>query len=49
VISTPPYVYGRGYRVTVRGGRVVSAADAPRLVIAQKAGVTRVRVVVTPR
>jgi endoglycosylceramidase len=49
VISTPSYVYPRGYRVVVRGGRVVSAADASRLVVAQKAGVSRVRVVVTPR
>ncbi|GAA1914491.1 cellulase family glycosylhydrolase [Nocardioides marmoribigeumensis] len=49
VVSTPAYVYPKGYRVTVTGGRVVSDANAARLVVAQRAGVTRVRVVVTPR
>ena len=48
-VSAPAYVYPRGYRVSVRGARVVSKANAPRLVVAQRAGATKVRVVLTPR
>jgi endoglycosylceramidase len=48
-ISVPPFVYRRGYVAHVRGGRVVSRADARTLVIAQGEGARRVRVVVRPR
>lgn len=49
VISTPAYVYPRGYDVAVTGGHVVSTAGAGRLVIAQDAGATKVGVTVTSR
>ncbi len=48
-ISVPAFVYRKGYVVTVTGGRVVSSPDARTLVVAQRRGVTRVRVVVRPR
>jgi endoglycosylceramidase len=48
-IATPSLVYGDGYRVTVTGGQVTSAPDAPALVVRQDAGSLTVRVVVTPR
>jgi endoglycosylceramidase len=47
-IAVPPLAYPKGCRVTVTGGRVVSAAGARVLVIAQAAGASRVRVVVRP-
>jgi endoglycosylceramidase len=48
-ISTPPFVYPDGYTVAVTGGRVVSAANAPVLVVAQGSGSLKVTVTVTPR
>ena len=48
-ISLPPLVYRDGYRVTVTGGQVVSATDAPVLVVRQSAAGLLLRVVVTPR
>lgn len=48
-IALPEVVYDDGYRVTLTGGRVVSAADAPVLVVRQAAGATTVRVAVQPR
>ncbi len=48
-IAAPGLVYPGGYTVAATGGRVVSAADAPVLVVRQAAGATSVRVVVTPR
>ncbi|KAA1428729.1 glycoside hydrolase family 5 protein [Nocardioides antri] len=48
-IAVPTLVYGDGYRATVTGGRVVSAPDAPVLVVRQAAGALAGRVVVTPR
>jgi len=48
-VALPSLVYGDGYRVTVTGGQVSSATDAPVLVVRQNAGALTVRVVVTPR
>ena len=48
-LSVPRFVYGQGYKVKVVGGRVVSKPGARVLVVAQRAGVDRVRVVVTRR
>ena len=45
-ISVPPVVYPNGYVVSVTGGQVVSAPNAPRLVIAAD-GAADVSVVVT--
>lgn len=47
-LSVPPFVYPKGYRVEVRGGRVVSPANSPVLVIEQS-GTRSVRVVVHSR
>ncbi|WP_409428196.1 cellulase family glycosylhydrolase [Mycobacterium sp. SMC-11] len=46
-ISVPSIVYPDGYQVTVTGGHVVSAPDAPILVIAADGSSTTVHVVVT--
>jgi endoglycosylceramidase len=46
-ISTPVVEFPDGYQVTVDGGHVVSAANAPELVIASDAGATTVSVTVT--
>jgi len=48
-LSVPRLVYDDGYHVKVVGGRVVSSKAARILVIAQRPGVDRIRVVVTPR
>lgn len=48
-VAVPELIYTDGYRVTATGGRVVSAADAPVLVVRQQAGAATVKVVVTPR
>jgi len=48
-ISLPTLVYDAGYQVTVTGGQVISAPDAPVLVVRQGAGATTVRIVVTSR
>jgi endoglycosylceramidase len=47
-ISVPAVAYPNGYTVTVTGGHVVSAADAPTLVIASDTDTGVVQVVVTP-
>ncbi|WP_125079610.1 cellulase family glycosylhydrolase [Mycobacterium sp. P7213] len=47
-ISVPPSLYPDGYQVTVTGGQVVSAANAPVLVIASNAGAATITVTVTP-
>ena len=47
-VSVPVVAYPTGYRVTVTGGRVVSAPNAPRLVIASDDGAGLVEIVVTP-
>ncbi|WP_370063884.1 cellulase family glycosylhydrolase [Mycobacterium sp. MAA66] len=46
-ISTPTVEYPNGYQVTVTGGQVVSAPNAPQLIIASSDGATTVSVVVT--
>lgn len=46
-ISVPAIEYPNGYDVAVTGGHVVSASNAPVLVIAAEAGVTTVSVVVS--
>ncbi|GAA1133652.1 cellulase family glycosylhydrolase [Nocardioides aquiterrae] len=48
VLSMPRLVYGDTYRVAVSGGRVVSEPGARTLVVAQRRGADRVRVVVRP-
>ncbi|MBI2244425.1 MAG: hypothetical protein HYU55_10955 [Nocardioides sp.] len=48
-LSLPRLVYPDGYRVTVTGGRVVSAPDARVLVVAQDRGASAVRLVVRGR
>lgn len=47
IISTPTVEFPSGYQVTVTGGHVVSAPNAPQLVIASDDGAATVRVVVT--
>ena len=47
-IAVPRLVYGEGFVVKVRGGRVVSRPGARVLVVAQRAGVNRIRIVVRP-
>jgi endoglycosylceramidase len=47
-ISVPAVEFPDGYTVSVTGGEVVSAADAPELVIASDNGASTVSVVVTP-
>jgi endoglycosylceramidase len=46
-ISVPAVEFPNGYDVSVVGGHVVSAPDAPELVIASNAGASTVSVVVT--
>jgi endoglycosylceramidase len=46
-ISVPAVEFPNGYEVSVVGGQVVSAPDAPELVIASNAGASTVSVVVT--
>jgi endoglycosylceramidase len=46
-ISVPTIEYPSGYQVSVTGGQVVSAPDAPVLVIASNAGASTVNVVVS--
>lgn len=48
-VAAPRVAYPHGYRVRVRGARVVSRPDAPWLVLAQRAGVRRVTLTVLPR
>lgn len=47
-ISVPAIAYPNGYQVTVTGGHVVSAPNAPVLVIASDPGATTVNVVTAP-
>jgi endoglycosylceramidase len=47
-ISVPTVEFPNGYDVSVTGGQVVSAPDAPDLVIASDNGASAVTVVVTP-
>ncbi|GFG72875.1 cellulase family glycosylhydrolase [Mycobacterium botniense] len=47
-ISVPQVEFPNGYQVTVTGGSVVSAPDAPQLVIASDPGVSTVSVTVSP-
>jgi endoglycosylceramidase len=47
-ISVPPVEYPSGYHVTVTGGQVVSAANAPVLTVVANAGADSVDVTVTP-
>ncbi len=47
-ISVPPVQYPSGYHVTVTGGQVVSAANAPVLTVVANAGADSVDVTVTP-
>jgi endoglycosylceramidase len=46
-ISVPTVEFPNGYELGVTGGQVVSAPDAPELVIASNAGANTVTVVVT--
>jgi endoglycosylceramidase len=48
-IATPRVAYPHGYRVRVRGARVLSPPGAAWLVVAQRAGVRRVTLTVRPR
>jgi len=48
-LALPTLVYPKGYRVSVTGGRVVSEPGARTLVVVQRAGTNRVRVLVSPR
>ncbi len=48
LISVPPIEYPNGYRVSVTGGQVVSAPNAPVLAVVANVGVDTVDVVVTP-
>lgn len=47
-LSVPRAHYPNGYHVTVEGGRVVSAPNAPKLVIASDNATTTVTVTITP-
>ncbi len=47
-IMVPSYVYPHGYRVRVRGARIVSAADAPVLELRSKPGTRTVHVSLRP-
>ncbi|WP_307856969.1 cellulase family glycosylhydrolase [Mycolicibacter acidiphilus] len=47
-ISVPNVEYPNGYQVTVTGGQVVSAANAPMLVVASTGGADTVSVTVKP-
>jgi endoglycosylceramidase len=44
----PPVEYPGGYQVSVTGGQVVSAPNAPVLAVVANAGAGRVDVVVAP-
>jgi endoglycosylceramidase len=44
----PPVEYPNGYQVSVAGGQVVSAPNAPVLAVVANAGVDSVDVVVAP-
>ena len=46
-LAVPAIQYPAGYRVTVTGGRVASAPNAPTLLIASSPGATRIRVIVS--
>jgi endoglycosylceramidase len=48
LVSLPPIEYPNGYQVSVTGGQVVSAPNAPVLTVVANAGVDTVDVVVTP-
>ncbi len=48
LVSVPPVEYPSGYHVTVNGGQVVSAPNAPVLTVLANAGADTVNVVVTP-
>jgi endoglycosylceramidase len=48
-ISAPGVEYPNGYQVSVTGGQVVSAPNAPELVIASDSGADTVNVTVSPR
>lgn len=48
IISVPAVEYPSGYHVTVRNGQVVSAPNAPVLIVAAEAGAYSVDVSVTP-
>ena len=47
-VEVPPLQYSTGYSVTVTGGRVVSAPNAPELLVASNPGAGTVAVTVTP-
>lgn len=47
-LAMPPAAYPHGYQARVTGGRIVSAPDAPTLLVEQAPGADRVRVVVQP-
>lgn len=47
-ISVPTVEFPSGYQVTVTGGEVISAPNAPALIIASNAGATDVSVTVSP-
>ena len=47
-ISVPALQYPDGYQVTVTGGHVISAPNAPALIIASDSGAHTVNVIVTP-
>jgi endoglycosylceramidase len=48
IISAPPIEYPNGYHVSVKGGQVVSAPNAPLLTVAADGSSDTVEVVVTP-
>jgi len=48
-IAAPAIAYPQGYTATVTGGTVVSAPDAPVLLVAQDAGASEVSVAAKPR
>ena len=48
LVSVPPIEYPNGYQVSVTGGQVVSAPNAPVLAVVANPGVDTVDVVVTP-
>jgi endoglycosylceramidase len=47
-VSVPPVEYPGGYQVSVTGGQVVSAPNAPVLTVVANAGVQSVDVTVSP-
>ena len=48
LVSVPPIEYPNGYQVSVKGGQVVSAPNAPVLTVVANAEADTVDVVVTP-